>query len=307
MSLITVYSLLIDYPIVTSSFVVSSSIVIYINKNQSINKIAMNYAWNSMRVVSQIQIWYNIMLSNCCGWCDYRMPDTGKNLLIIREGKPIESTKIITSHIDFKYPQNYDLIIYKYPSLSSIQNNESDNNSTILYKRYIDLPEILDDSNAIKSLFIVANIRYGGKVYTIDDIDSLTIPNTQIFDRPYTQWYMFTFHNLEIFDDDYTIEILDSNLSEVIFDHTKHIKLGNKNFSIYNSKKNDMVWRTILDQNDIEHENSNIPNISLDVINSPPLHNMISTTVVTPLSLNSDDTSFDIIDKLEAGCETKES
>lgn len=308
MSLVTAYSFLFDYPGVTSALVISSSIVIYINKNQSINKIAMNCAWNGMRTVSQLQIWYNGMFSNCCGlWCNYKVPYTDKCLLIICEGKQIETTKMVTSHVDFKYLQNYDLIIYKYPNPSSIQDNESDCSSSILYKRYTELPETLDDSINFKSLFIVANIRYDEKVYTIENIDSLIIPNTLIFDRPYMQWYMFTFHGLEIFDEPYTVELLDNEMSEVIFDHTKHIKLGNNNFTICNSKNCDgLAWRGILHQSDIDDISTTNPDILLADINSPPLHSMISSTaVVTPLSLNSDNTdaSFDIIDESEASSE----
>ncbi len=111
----------------------------------------MNVAWNGMRVLSQLQIWYNGMLSNCCGlWTTHNKMD--KCIYIIREGKSIES-EIIADDVTMKFNKNYDLVIFRYPSL--------DDSETFLYKRYNELPSNLSEDKPIKSLFIVVNIRYG--------------------------------------------------------------------------------------------------------------------------------------------------
>ena len=97
-------SVLFDFPLTTGLILISSSAVIYINNNGCINKIAMNVAWNGMRVLSQLQIWYNGMLSNCCGlWTTHNKMD--KCIYIIREGKSIES-EIIADDVTMKFNKN---------------------------------------------------------------------------------------------------------------------------------------------------------------------------------------------------------
>jgi hypothetical protein len=289
-------SVLFDFPLTTGLILISSSAVIYINNNGCINKIAMNVAWNGMRVLSQLQIWYNGMLSNCCGlWTNHNKMD--KCIYIIREGKSIES-EIIADDVTMKFNKNYDLVIFRYPSL--------DDSETFLYKRYNEIPSNLSEDKPIKSLFIVVNIRYGGKVYTVENTDSLMIPNTTIFDRTYTQWYMQYFHNLEIFDDDYEIELLDNEMNEISFNHTKYIKLRDDIYSVGNDAHfNTLIWRGILTQKDIPDNLITNHEVNISDISSPPLIGRTiteSNKVITPLSIrsNNTDASFDIVDESEA-------
>jgi len=269
----------------------------YINNNDYIDKAMMDVAWTGMRIVSQLQIWYKDMFSNCCGlWNEQK--NTDKYLFVVSDGVAVK-TYLFSNDVIAEYNSNYDLVIFKY--------TDPADTGKYLYKRYDEIPDELNEDQAVKNLIIVANIKYGGRTYTIDEIESLMIPNTRIFDRSYTQWYMKHFEGLEIFDDDYSIELLDNDMKEISFDHTEYIEITSNGYKVGNDREpNTYVWRSVLTEEDISGNTLTHMNrkVTLADITSPPLvGKMIDTnTVITPLSLrsNATDVSFDIIDKSEA-------
>lgn len=285
-----------NYPLTTSLVILGSSAIIYINNNDYINKKTMSCAWTSIRLASQLQIWYNDMFSNCCCFW-YSNDNIKRTLYIISEGKIVSSETILQNNI-VNRRINYDLIIFKYPN--------PDNPDTFVYNRYQEVNETLVESSPIKGLFLTVNIKYGGKSYEIDNINNLTIPNTRIFDRSYMQWYMQYFHDLEIFDDDYHIELLDNNMDQVTFDHTKFINITNDGYNINNNVSiTNTVWRSILAEQDIPDNLPENKKITLADISSPPLTATRCGNTgnpSSPISLvsNNTDVSFDIIDKSEA-------
>jgi len=292
-------TILANYPFTVGIVIISGTSIMYINNNDYIDKVSMEFAWQGMRILSQLQIWYKDMFSNCCGLWSYEK-DTSKYIYIIRDGEAIK-TDIVDDTITTKYNNNYDLVIFKYPDPADA--------NRYLYKRYNKLPNELNEEQPIKNLFIIVNIKYGSKTYSVDNVESFVIPNTRIFDRSYTQWYMKNFEGLEIFDDDYNIEVLDSDMKEVTFDHTKYIEITNNGYKISdNSSPNTCAWRSILTEEDISNSNHSDPinrKITLADITSPPLIGKKMTdanTVITPLSLrsNNTDVSFDIVDESEA-------
>ena len=172
-----------------------------------------------------------------------------------------------------------------------------------VYKRYDEIPMSVKEEVPIKDLFFAINVKYGGKNYEIESVNSHTIPNTKIFDRSYTQWYMHFFHGLEIFDDDYIVEVLDSNMESITFDHKKFITITDSSYIIDdNVHASRPVWRSILSEKDIPDSLPENAEITLDDITSPPLvgirHNSLPRPE-TPIS-NHTEVSFDIVDKSEA-------
>ena len=272
----------------------TSSTIIYINNNHYINKIGMTCAWNGMRIVSKFQIWYNNMFTQLCSYCQSK---DDRTLSIVCEGSV---KKVCILHKDDKkyiqqYNNNYDIVIHEYPN---------SRNSDSIYKRYDSIPITIKETVPIFSLFVIVNIKHDGKSYPVENINSLTIPKTKIFDRAYTQWYMCKFHNLTIYDDDYEIELLDQTMQELSFNHTKFIKIHEKHSTIEDNVPSDVfAWRTILTQSDIDDSSNKINNIKLSDIKTPPLNGKFDENrVTTPISLasNGTDNSFELIENSEA-------
>ena len=285
-----------NYPFTTGIVILGSSAIIYINNNEYIQQKAMSCAWTSMRILSRLQMWYNDMFSNCCGlW--YSNDITNRTIYIVSEGRAVKS-EIVSTYMTTTYNNNYDLVIFKYP--------DPEHQDKFVYKRYQEIPDTLTETPPIKGLFFTANIKYGGKTYEIDAINALTVPNTRLFDRSYMQWYMQFFHGLEIFDDNYNVELLDNDMKTVEFDHTKFINITDDNYEMSdNMPTTDTVWRSILSEHDIPDNLPENKKITLADISSPPLtgkHSIDQQRSGTPVSLisNNTDVSFDIVDRSEA-------
>jgi hypothetical protein len=285
-----------NYPFTTGIVILGSSAIIYINNNEYIQQKAMSCAWTSMRIVSRLQIWYNDMFSNCCGlW--YSSDIANRTLYIIAEGKAVKSETVSTD-MTTTYNKNYDLVIFKYP--------DPEHQDKSVYKRYQEIPDTLTETPPLKGLFFTANIKYGGKTYEIDAINSLTVPNTRLFDRSYMQWYMQLFHGIEIFDDNYNVELLDNDMNTVEFDHTKFINITSDNYEMSDAvPTTHTVWRCILNEDDIPDSLPENKKITLADISSPPLTGKRSINqerAGSPVSLvsNNTDVSFDIVDSSEA-------
>ena len=253
----------------------------------------MSCAWTGMRIVSRLQIWYNGMFSEC--WeCWFSRQRADRFVYIIKEGSIVKSETLLDDD-SLDYTKDYDLVIAQYTN--------SENSDKTVYKRYDEVPTSFTDEVPIKGLFFAVNIKYGGKNYEIESVDSHTVPNTKIFDRSYTQWYMRFFHSLEIFDDDYTIEVLDSNMNSITFDHTKYITITDSSYVIGNNPHDSItVWRSILSEQDIPDTLPENKVVTLDDISSPPLLGKKYDNPArpgTPIS-NNTDVSFDIVEKFEA-------
>ena len=111
------------------------------------------------------------------------------------------------------------------------------------------------------------------------------------------------FHGLEIFDDSYLIELLDSDMKSVTFDHKKFIVITETSYIITDNLQGaTTVWRSILSEQDINDDLHENRRVTLDDISSPPLvgkkHDNYERPG-TPIS-NNTDVSFDIVDKSEA-------
>jgi hypothetical protein len=117
---------------------------------------------------------------------------------------------------------------------------------------------------------------------------------------------MQLFHGLEIFDDNYNVELLDNDMKTVEFDHTKFINITDDSYEMSDAMPTtDTVWRGILSEHDIPDNLPENKKITLADISSPPLtgkHSMDQQRAGTPVSLISSNTdvSFDIVDRSEA-------
>lgn len=282
-----------NYPFTTGIAILGSTVVIYINNNNYINERAMSCAWTSMRIVSRLQIWYNDMFSKC--WeCWFSNQRATRFVYVIKEGKTVKVETLLDNDA-LRYTEDYDLVIMQYPNPEQTDKQ--------VYKRYDEIPMSVKEEVPIKDLFFAINVKYGGKNYEIESVNSHTIPNTKIFDRSYTQWYMHFFHGLEIFDDDYIVEVLDSNMESITFDHKKFITITDSSYIIDdNVHALRPVWRSILSEKDIPDSLPENTEVTLDDITSPPLvgirHNSLPRPE-TPIS-NHTEVSFDIVDKSEA-------
>ena len=291
----TISTAVANYPITTGVIVIGSTTIMYINNSEYIYQKAMQCAWNGMRMASRLEIWYNDMFSNCCGLWD--TSDDTRFLYVVCEGRIVKSYTGSYDTIS-SYVGNYDLAIFRYP------NSESPEKP--VYKRYEETSNGFTETQSIKGLFFVANIKYGGKSYEIEDINGLTVPNTKIFDRSYVQWYMNFFYNLEIFDDDYVVELLDNNMTQIVFNHTQFVNISEHGYTMSNAHSSSTtVWRGILAEHDIPDSLPENQRTTLADISSPPLAGKriaTSERAGTPTSMvsNNTDVSFDIVDKSEA-------
>lgn len=282
-----------NHPFATGAAILGSTVVIYINNNHYINERVMSCAWTSMRIVSRLQMWYNDMFSKC--WeCWFFNQHASRFIYVIKEGKTVKAETLLNDHV-LRYKKDYDFVIIQYPN--------SENTNKVVYKRYDEIPSSFTEEAPVKDLFFAINIKYGGKNYEIESVSSHTIPNTKIFDRSYTQWYMQFFHGLEIFDDDYLVEVLDGNMESTTFDHKKFILIANSSYTISdNLHTSTPVWRSILTEQDIAYNLPENKEVTLDDISSPPLIGKKCNNQLrpgTPKS-NNTDISFDIVDESEA-------
>ena len=289
----TMTTAMTNYPFATGVAILGSTAVIYINNNEYINQRAMSCAWTGMRIVSRLQIWYNGMFSKC--WeCWFPNQRADRFIYVIKEGQIVKSELLLHDN-PLCYEKDYDLVITQYPN--------PEDTDKMVYKRYPEIPMSFTEQSPIKGLFFAINIKYGGKNYEVESVDSHIVPNTKIFDRSYTQWYMQFFHGLEIFDDSYLIELLDSDMKSVTFDHKKFIVITETSYIITDNLQGaTTVWRSILSEQDINDDLHENRRVTLDDISSPPLvgkkHDNYERPG-TPIS-NNTDVSFDIVDKSEA-------
>ena len=115
----------------------------------------MSCAWTSMRILSRLQMWYNVMFSNCCGlW--YSNDITNRSIYIVSEGRAVKS-EIVSTYMTTTYNNNYDLVIFKYP--------DPEHQDKFVYKRYQETRYTYRDTS-IKGLFHCKH-KYGGKTYEI--------------------------------------------------------------------------------------------------------------------------------------------
>ena len=205
----------------------------------------------------------------CC--CDTNK--SHKEFTLIRDGKIVDSI----NHTE-KTPLNkdYDFIIQE------ITINDEDNLTDGYFVRHDTMPQSLK-FKTIKRPFITGTISYNDKDYTIHNIDSISIANTIIFDRPYTQWYMNYFHRIQIYDDSYSISFLTTNCLQVNVSDKQYILFDDKTYTIkdcnsvnykndklklqidsINESQNDLVRRAILTQDDINEKEQGSSTTSSD-------------------------------------------
>ena len=261
-----------SHPIKLTSFFIIASMIYYTNID--ITNTAIYYSYKTLRFFTKMQLYsYNMFRREssksiiywfCC--CDTNK--SGKELTLIRDGKIIDSINH-TEQIPFN--KDYDFIIHE------ISIDDENNVTDAYFVRYDNMPKCLEFKK-IKRPFITGTITYNNKDYTIHNIDSISIANMIIFDRPYTQWYMNYFHKIQIYDDPYNISFLTTDCSQInisdkqyiLFDDTAyHIKDCNnvncKNdltlalklkIDSMNDNQNDLVWRAILTQEDINEKDN---------------------------------------------------
>ena len=281
-----------SHPIATGLAITSSSAVIYINNNTYIDNMALGVAWYGMRAFTQVQLWCNDALGDCCGlWRDQR--DVGRHLDIVLDGKIV---KRIPEGEPIEYRGDYDLVMFRYP--------DPQVDSRPLYRRYNELPTEPIEAKSNYSLFMAASVEFNDTTYAVEDVGLLTIPNTRIFDRCYTQWFMRHFHGVDVLDDEYRVELLDQDMTKIEVAHTQYIELDCSGYRV-GPCADTSAWRGILSAHDIPADSPpSSGRTRLAETNSPPLLTRAakeSDAATTPLSLRSDHTeaSFDMVDEAE--------
>jgi len=279
-----------SHPLATGLVITGSSAVIYINNSAYIDNMALGAAWYGMRVLTQLQMWCNDVIGDCCGNGSRVI---GWHLDIVLDGRIV---KRIYERDSVEYRGNYDMAMFSYP--------DPRNDSRILYRRYNELPAEPAEANSNHTLFMAASIAHDGETYAVEDIGVLTIPNTRIFDRCHTQWFMRRFHCVDILDDEYRIEFLDRDMTKVDIAHTQYIELSDSGYTVGPSP--DLpVWRGVLAARDIPPDRppSEVARLA-DIGSPPPFAEAIKEgdAATTPMSLGSDRTeaSFDMVDEAES-------
>ena len=132
----------------------------------------------------------------------------------------------------------------------------------------------------VASSFFVANITHNGIEHTIDGLDSHSIEGAILFDRPHVQWLLCKFHNKNIYDDDYSVSLLTTNLKQILLTSKACVRLTKTGFKV-------------LGESDLK--------INLEVCEEQPVWRNLSEADITGVpennshSSNSSDSSYEMV------------
>ena len=133
----------------------------------------------------------------------------------------------------------------------------------------------------VASSFFVANITHNGAEYTIDDLYSHSIEGAILFDRPHVQWLLNKFYGKNIYDDDYSVTLLTTDLKQIVVTSKACIRVFKTGFEVLGESDlkinlevcdEQPVWRNLTEtdiagQQENNSQSSNSSDSSYEMVN----------------------------------------
>jgi hypothetical protein len=132
-----------------------------------------------------------------------------------------------------------------------------------------DAPPSTIEFSPVGEVFVVANINYAGHTYMIDNLAAHCIADSVLFDRPHVQWLMKRFHKTSIYDEDYSVDLMTSELKQIRLSSHLYIEMGADGFKVrcnnnlkidVDNNPDDPVWRNLTEADITDSSGQNTHN-----------------------------------------------
>lgn len=220
--------------------IVACCTVAYYWNSPAARNAAMSASIELIRFFSRLQLLSNHMLRGCRDLASGILCclDTGSerpDVYLVRDGERV--CNLLPGAIP---DCTYDMIMWE------VEAGE--------YFVRFDAPPATLEFSPVGEVFVVANINYAGHPYMIDNLAAHCIADSVLFDRPHVQWLMKRFHKTSIYDEDYSVDVMTSELKQIRLSSHLYIEMGADGFKVrcnnnlridVDNHHDDPVWRNL--------------------------------------------------------------